>query len=97
VRPDSRLQGLGGGTQDDLVGVHVLGLLDGVGDGAGYRTGVYRHVFELAGALRRFLMGDVAGQLALDRPREMVVVRISSPTSCLSPSEMAHTANLVPL
>src|SRR5829696_8120326 len=62
----SRLQGLGGGTQDDLVGVHVLGLLDGVGDGAGYGIGIYRHIFELAGTLRRFLVGDVVRELALD-------------------------------
>src|SRR3954447_22900762 len=36
----SRLQGLGRGTQDDLVGVYVLRLLDSVGYGAGYGIGI---------------------------------------------------------
>src|SRR5215218_4445776 len=63
----SRLQGLGGGTQDDLVGVHVLGLLDGVGDGARYGVSLYGHIRYLAGGLRRFLVSNVVRELALDR------------------------------
>ena len=65
----SRLQRLRGGTENDLVGVHVLGLLDGVGDGAGYGIRIDCQIRYVASALGRFLVGDVGRKLALDCPR----------------------------
>jgi hypothetical protein len=86
-------------TDDDFSDIDIVRLLDREQNGAGNR--IWRHR-ELVPRLdepraRTSALPTASAKFVRVNPGEMTVTRsFSEPTSCLRPSEIARTANLVP-